>query len=110
MGIFDAPVKTEAEKAADFIRTKIAKTLTIMCQHQKEAFGILWNNPKAKAEDILAALGSEAAEVFRLSALNIATMNSAKPGTWTAAPPREFEVHQDGTITLKPLPEPEPEA
>ena len=60
---------------------------------------LLWNNDTA---DILAALGTDAADVFDLSAKTVAFMESIKPGCTTEgrALMRPFTVHADGTVTL----------
>ena len=62
----------------------------------------LWKNPEATPEAILAAIGTDAAELFILSGAKVAFFESVKPGCTAevSAWMTPFEMNEDGTVTL----------
>ncbi len=113
---------TPAERTANEIRAEVRRLSRDIAQRWRASFGKLWQPPAGvTTNEILEALGEDAAEVFDLShATVVFLMTTCQPvpsiiegvQARSALLP-EFERNEDGTVTLAdvwpvPLPEPEP--
>lgn len=98
-----------AQRIATRIVNQTARAATMLIQQWEQGFDALWNNPQATPEEILAEMGTDAAEVFELSTAMIGLMSnilpSKLPDEWTriqakiAAKPATT-VNEDGTVTI----------
>lgn len=61
----------------------------------------VWENPMGLTpQQVFDELGTEGIELFKLSAILVETVNSAKPGTLSRAQPYEFTINPDGTVIV----------
>ncbi len=61
----------------------------------------VWDNQQGLTpQEVMDALGTNAADLFQLSALLVTTVNTAKPGTLDGEQPYEFTINPDGTVTV----------
>lgn len=92
---------TPAQEMANTLKGITAGQFRTLLQSWIDGMQLLWGNPDNTA-DILEALGTEAAELFQLSANTVQFLETLKPGCTTASLSmmRPFTVHQDGTVTL----------
>jgi len=68
------------------------------------AFGLIWSNPDGLTPaEALESLGTDGKEVFTLAGILKQALNTAKPGSITAANP-DVDIAEDGTVTLKAAP------
>lgn len=96
--------QTPAQVAADNILRAVKAVGQAMIEGHRACFGGLWNHPHATPQEILAALGPRAKEVFDLGGKlvefiivnEIASFDS--PSEYT--PPLSYVKHDDGTVTL----------
>jgi hypothetical protein len=106
---------TPAQRKADAIRAHIRSAAKTVVTHWAVGFDSLWrrNDPGATLE----ALGTDAAECFvRSKAMHefcIAQFGADHPVIVQEVYPRlqslpAFTIHEDGRVTLDPVPEPEP--
>lgn len=102
--------RTPAQIAADEIRTAIGSLVAKMVSTQKTIFHKLWK-PEAPliTQDILDALGPDAAQLFELGSVNVEMIlrlyAGAEPPVITPdeyVPPKPYTIHEDGTVTLDP--------
>jgi phosphoglycolate phosphatase-like HAD superfamily hydrolase len=109
------PAKT---RQALQIKRGVAQLAEHLIISWNQSFDKLWNNPRATPAELLEELGTDAAEVFQLSAATVQFLATILTGRRQAEldlilakvqsiPP--FTVHQDGSITLDPVAEPEPD-
>jgi len=113
---------TPAERTANEIRAEVRRLSRDIAARWRASFGKLWQpGAGVTTNEILAALGEDAAEVFDLSHATVVflmTTCQPVPSVIEGVEARiamlpEFERHEDGTVTLAdvwpvPLPEPEP--
>jgi hypothetical protein len=75
----------------------------LLVQVFRKNFNLVWNNPLATPDNVVAALGTNAAKIFMASAGLAAYLNAldptlklaeAMPSTWT------FHANEDGSATL----------
>lgn len=79
----------------------IRRLFQIMLDEYTTDFSMVWNNPDGLSQaDALAALGTDAAEVFALATILKTAVNQAKPDAITTAAP-DVTVNADGTVTLE---------
>lgn len=101
-----APDKMAAQQILRQARSLFQLILT----HHKQGYRMVWNNPRATPEEVIAALGTDAVEVFSLSSqlgtlLAAAVGNDMKKivehGIPTGVPEGySYKANEDGTITL----------
>ncbi len=101
-----APDKLAAQQILRQARSMFQLLLT----HHKQGYRLVWNNLRATPEEVIAALGTDAAEVFALSSqlgtlLASAVGNDMKKiienGIPTGVPEGySYKANEDGTITL----------
>ena len=60
----------------------------------------IFKNDKLTPVQTLAALGTNAAEVFKLGSMIAAVLNEAVPNSVDLTPPVAVTINQDGTVTL----------
>jgi hypothetical protein len=100
---------TPAQLAAQQVQNLSLAGFKSLQQFGLQGFNLIWNNRNATPQQVIAALGAEAAAVFALSALNNQTIASAAqiggvsppnmpaiPTGWTVT------ANPDGTVTLTP--------
>lgn len=102
--------RTPAQIAADEIRAAIGELAEKMVSSQKTIFHKLWR-PESPliTQDILDALGTDAAQLFELGGVNVQTIlqlyaNAEKPvlSPDEYVPLKPYTIHEDGTVTLDP--------
>jgi hypothetical protein len=84
----------------------IKQAFFMLGQSGNSGYNLIWKNPKATPQEVIAALGTNAAAIFGLANLNISTVSSAAtlggaaapaipsiPAGWTLTP------NSDGSIT-----------
>ena len=98
-----------AQIAAQQVQNLSLSGFRSLQQFGQQGFNLIWNNANATPQEVMAALGTNAASVFALAALNNATIASAAgiggvtppsmpsiPTGWTITP------NNDGTVTVTP--------
>lgn len=98
-----------ALRATTQIKNRTARLAEHIIREWGHAFDALWNNPRATPEEVLAELGTDAAEAFELSGETVKFMAAILPdrmdAEWAsiqakiAAKPATT-VHEDGTVTI----------
>lgn len=93
------------EQKQDRVKTQIARksyeTFQGMIGSYNDIKERVWNNPQGLSpQEVFDALGTNSAELFQLSALLVATVNSAAPDTLDGSQPYAFTVNGDGTVTV----------
>jgi hypothetical protein len=88
------------------LRARISYIVTMLFQQMRdiftESFNLIWFNNVLTPQEAVDALGSDAAELFRLAEVLTMAVNSAKPDTITPGIPAGFTVsfNEDGTATI----------
>jgi hypothetical protein len=101
--IFDPhPVLPPSQAIATALKMQSAAAFRQLGGLLQEGYRNLWANQRATAEEIVAALGTDAADVFKAADGVKALLNAIRPGSVTAVAPRTFTVNVDGSITLAP--------
>jgi hypothetical protein len=105
----EAPVAAATQAAQQILR-QARSMFQLILTHHKQGYRSVWENPRATPEEVVAALGKDAAEVFALSAqlsglLAAAVGNDMKKITELGIPvgvPENYtyKVNEDGTLTL----------
>ena len=100
-----------ALRATTEIKNRTARLAETIIREWEHGFDALWNHHLVTPEEILAELGTDAAEVFELSAATVQFMAAILPGRldeeWTriqakvAAKPATT-VQDDGSVTIDP--------
>jgi len=95
--------------AATQIKERTAVLADTLIEQWETAFDQIWHNPQATPAEVLEHLGTDAAEVFELSAATVQflahILHSRRDDEWqrisdkVAALP-ELIKHDDGTITI----------
>lgn len=98
-----------AQRIATRIINQTGRSAEQLIRQWERSFDALYNNPQATPEEILEAMGTDAAEVFELSAAMVGMMTAILPGKldeeWAriqakiAAKPATT-AHEDGTVTV----------
>lgn len=99
------PVPITADTVAIDIKTATVRTYKMLTRIATTGAQMLWANPNGfSAEDIVAALGSDAAEVFRLHQQIAAIINGVNPedlaGIIAARGSNTYVINEDGTVTV----------
>ena len=98
-----------AVRAANQIKRNTARLAESIKRDWEQSYDLLWHNPRATPEEVLAELGTDAAELFELSAQTVAYMLSILTGVMDDEVARiqakiaekpETVTHDDGTVTL----------
>ena len=96
-----------AARGAQRLKGLPAFQFSLLLNSWKAGVEIIWAKPALTVE-VLAALGTDAAELFDLSSKTAAFLHSVKPGCVDATVAlinQYYTVHQDGTVTLDTPPE-----
>lgn len=101
-----------AIRTASEIKNRAARLAKTIIREWEHGFDELWNNHEATPEEILAELGTDAAEVFELSSATCQFMATILPERLDeklvaiqakiAAKPATT-VHEDGSVTIDPV-------
>lgn len=99
--------KTPAQRAAEHLLAGPQALFNLMFQQWRAKLDLLWKNPSPQA--VLDEVGTNAAELFALSAQMAAFLETLKNGSTAAALAqiKPFTVNPDGTVTITPDEEPE---
>ena len=102
---------TPAQQAANNLRQIVVQLFGYLGQGGLAGYNLIWNNRNATPQQVIAALGTDAAAVFQFAELNVNTVGSAAtiggvtpptlppiPAGWTLAP------NEDGSMTVTPPP------
>jgi hypothetical protein len=101
-----------ALRATTQIKNRAARLAETIIREWEHGFDALWNNPQATPAEVLAELGTDAAEVFELSAATVQFMAAILSGRLDeklAAIQAKIEakpattVHEDGSVTIDPV-------
>jgi hypothetical protein len=105
----ETPVAPDKQAAQQILR-QARSLFQLILSHHKQGFRQVWDNPRATPEEVVAALGTDAAEVFALSGqlstlLAAAVGNDMKKiielGIPVGVPENyTYKVNEDGTLTL----------
>ena len=107
------PPTINGEIKAAQIKRSISATGEQLYHNWISSFDALWNNNQVSAEEIISALGTDAAEVFYLSAAMVEFMTTVFTGRRDdllagiqarLATLPEFTINEDGTVTITPAP------
>ena len=101
-----------ALRATTQIKNRTARLAETIIREWEHAFDALWNNPNATPEQVLAELGTDAAEAFELSGATVQFLSVILPNRlddeWArlqgkvAAKPATT-VHEGGSVTIDPV-------
>lgn len=93
------PEKTPVERKVDRILNSAANLYAQLKDSWESGVRTVW---QGETEEILQQLGTNAAELFRVSAATAAFLEVLRPGSTTEvrALMRAHTVHEDGTVTL----------
>lgn len=96
------PTLTPAQAVAASLVRLPRQQFEIEFLNWKRGMLALWQNPAVPVSDILAEIGTDAAELFQLSAAKVRFFEEVKPGCTTdvLALMQPFTVNPDGTVTL----------
>jgi hypothetical protein len=105
MGVLDNPQVPEvsvAERVAQQLKQQTRMTFQQLVQAFNQGAQQFWQNPRAKPSEIVAALGTDAKEVFELHGKIGALLGTVKPEAIApgAAVVGEFSYNNDGTVTV----------
>ena len=88
-------------RAAQAIQSQAANLFANMGRTYEQISNIVFNNPQGLTpQEVLDALGTNAAELLSLSDLLVQTVNAAAPGTITPGYPVTLTANPDGTVTV----------
>lgn len=95
---------TQLQKDVANLLSFPATQLQIRLTDWKNAFRLIWKNSDSTSDEVLAALGTNAANLFQLSALEVTYLEQLSPGctTDTLSLLKPCTVNPDGTVTLSP--------
>lgn len=98
------PAPSHAEIAADNIRRQARHTFNTMVQAFNAGSKLFWQNSNATPEEVAAALGTDAQEIFELHAKLGQLIATVKPTAIVAGVSvvGQFEYNEDGTVTVLP--------
>jgi hypothetical protein len=99
--------QTPAQLAAAQLTNIIKQAFFMLGQSGNSGYNLIWKNPKATPQEVIAALGTNALLIFQLANLNIQTVTQAAtlagttppvipsvPDGWTLTP------NSDGSMTV----------
>jgi hypothetical protein len=95
------PTIAPATAAVTTLRTNITNTYNTLLQSYLQGYNLVWRNPKATPDLVVAAMGVDAVQLFEVSALTAqlltalgATVPLTMPTGWI------FVANTDGSVTL----------
>jgi hypothetical protein len=101
-----------ALRATTQIKNRTARLAETIIREWEHGFDALWNNPQVTPAEVLAELGTDAAEVFELSAATVQFMAAILSGRLDEklaaiqakiAEKPATTVHEDGSVTIDPV-------
>jgi hypothetical protein len=95
---------TPAQQAAASLIQMVQETYAFVGTKLAIGQDMLWNNGTATPDEIIAALGTDAAAVYMAGVALQAFINEQVPNTNTFAAPRAGTINPDGSLTLAPAP------
>jgi hypothetical protein len=100
--LLDTIQQTPAQVAAQQVLRIPKRVFDQNLRQWLQGVTLVWNNPRAKAADVLAALGTSGAELFQRSAALQAFLEAEKPGcTNVPGGIKPVTVNADGSVTMK---------
>lgn len=100
VGQGELTLEQKKERVKKRIERKTYETYAGLIGSYNDLSKMVWHNPQGLTpQQVFDSLGTNAAELFELSALLVQTVNTAKPGTLDPAQPYEYTVNEDGTVT-----------
>lgn len=114
MSILNQPSNPQidpATRAANMLKNNARQTFNMMAQAFNQGSKNFWNNPNSSPQEIAAALGNDAREIFELHYQLGTLLSTIKPESITEGSSviGQFTMNDDGTVTIIPPPQPEPE-
>lgn len=115
--LLTAQSEPSAQRVAREVLSVPAQTRDMNVAQLRFAFERMWSNPEASPQEILNAMGTDAARLFAINTAWLAAVRAflvSQGDTKAVAqidalaamvPP--CTVHSDGTVTITPTPEPE---
>jgi hypothetical protein len=107
MPIFTNPTRTPAQVAAQQILHIAKQQYLLLSRNGIQAYNLIWKNRIATPQEVVAALGTNAATVFGLADLyastvqNAAKLDGSTPPSLPAVPSGyTVTINKDGTVTL----------
>ena len=99
----DQSIAGKQSRVANRVRMNTFGIFNQISQTYQQLFGAVWSNPMGLTpQQVVAALGTDAAELFRFLTVLSTAVNAATPGTINVANPAGFTVtsNADGTVTI----------
>jgi hypothetical protein len=98
------PQVDPAVRAANMLKNNVRQTFNMMVQAFNQGAKNFWINPQVSPEQISAALGTDAKEVFELHAKLGQLLASVKPESIAegSSVVGNFTINDDGTVTVIP--------
>jgi hypothetical protein len=95
------PIPIE-QQIANAVLTKSNALFAHMIQFYNNNYQVVWNNPKATPDKIVASMGTNATKVFEISAALGNFINSIQPNTVVATMPAgwNFTANTDGSVVI----------
>jgi len=80
-------------------------TLNMLSRQHNDAVRLMWQNQKLTPEEVVAGMGTDAAELFTLMYLLRNFIDTVRPGYIEFTMPMNPTLNEDGTVTLSPIEE-----
>lgn len=107
---YKAPEPSKPEQDAQRLLAAMDREIANRISTHRQMFHMVWNNPEATPDDIVAAMGTKASLFFKLAGENVehidrgATLVGSTLADYLEAkdwqPPRTVTHNPDGTVTL----------
>lgn len=72
---------------------------TLQSSYDKN-FSAVWANPSLTPQQVFDAFGTDAAQLFVIAGATATMLNTIVPNTVVAAPPYNYTINSDGTVTV----------
>lgn len=105
MSILNQPSVPEVDpavRAANMLKNQTRQTFQLMVMAFNQGSNNFWKNPRITPQQIAAALGTDAKEVFELHSKLGALLASVKPEAIAegVGAVGQFTMNEDGTVTI----------
>lgn len=77
-------------------------------RHITDLFGAVWSHEEFTPQEIIDGFGNSATTLFYITKLLQDSLKATNPQYEVLVPPKDFTANQDGSVTVLPVPEPEP--
>lgn len=81
------------------IQTNISGLNRLIRNHERN-FKLIWNHPEITPQEIFDKFGESAIQLFQASAATQQYIQAVKPDYEPLVPPYNFEINEDGTVTV----------